>query len=236
MKDSKYEEAIKQIASKAKLVAAMPVILKDNYRNVLFLNLPDILKKFKVKGLLVTNLSCIDFFKDYQNKLEIIANYNLNVYNDYTINILKNAGVSRVTLSPELDEETLKKLSEHSPLPTELMVYGRLPLMNSGYCLLGKSNRCYPECDMKCRNGNKYFIKDRLGFYFRIIPDNLQTITTIYNSKITSIGYAGIKPSVARVSIMDETIDQINDIIKHVKSDEVFAGPEFTKGNFDKLV
>jgi putative protease len=236
MKDSKYEEAIKQISSKAKLIAAMPVVLKDNYRNVLFLNLPDILKKFKVKGLLVTNLSCIDFFKDYQNKLEIIANYNLNIYNDHTINILKNAGVTRVTLSPELDEQTLKDLSEHSPLPTELMVYGRLPLMNSGYCLLGKSNRCYPECDMKCRNGNKYFIKDRLGFYFRIIPDNLQTITTIYNSKITSIGYSGIKPNVARVSIIDETIDQINDIIRHAKSDEIFTGPEFTKGNLDKFV
>jgi hypothetical protein len=116
------------------------------------------------------------------------------------------------------------------------MVYGRLPLMNSGYCLLGKSNRCYPECDMKCRNGNKYFIKDRLGFYFRIIPDNLQTITTIYNSKITSIEHSGIKPNVARVSIMDETIDQINDIIRHAKSDEIFTGPEFTKGNLDKFV
>ncbi len=236
MKDPRYENSIKQLSSKAKLVAAMPVILKDNYRNILFLDLPEVLKKFKVKGLLITNLGCIDYFKDYQNQLEIIANYNLNIFNNHTINNLKNIGVSRITLSPELDEQTLQNLSEQSSLPTELMVYGRLPLMNSGYCLLGKSNKCYPECDMKCRNGNKYFIKDRLGFHFRIIPDNLQTITTIYNSKITSVSHSFVKPNVARVSIIDETIDQINDIIRHVKSDNVFSGIEFTKGNFDKFV
>ena len=58
------------------------------------------------------------------------------------------------------------------------------------------------------------------------------------NMKIRNLllEYSGIKPNVARVSILDETIDQINDIIKHVKSDEVFSGSEFTKGNIDKLV
>jgi carbamoyl-phosphate synthase large subunit len=35
--------------------------------------------------------------------------------------------------------------------------------MNSNYCLLGKSNKCYKDCDKKCMNNNSYFLKDRLG-------------------------------------------------------------------------
>ena len=55
-------------------------------------------------------------------------------------------------------------------MPVELIVYGKLPLMNSGYCLLGSSNKCYPSCDMKCTSSSKFYLKDRLGLNFRVVP------------------------------------------------------------------
>ena len=107
--------------------------------------------------------------------------------------------------------------------------------MSTGYCFLGKSNRCYPTCSMSCKEST-YYLKDRLGYKFKIVPDNMQTITTIYNSKILSIDYSDININSAKISILDENIDTINSIIKSVKSNEVLKGPDYTYGNLNKSV
>ena len=43
---------------------------------------------------------------------------------------------------------------------------------------------------------------------FRILPDNIQTVTTIYNSKITSIDTHDINIDILRIDILDESIDE----------------------------
>ena len=108
--------------------------------------------------------------------------------------------------------------------------------MNMGYCLLGLSNKCYPKCKMRCIDNLKYYIKDRLGYKFRIVPDNIQTVTTIYNSKITSIPYENINPSSVRISILDESIDEINNTIKTVEDGKTFSSKDYTYGNLYKNV
>jgi len=234
--DDKYQKAITEISNKAKIYFAMPTVLKDNYRNIFFNHFEDTAKKFGTKGILITNLGCIDFFKDLKKKYEIIANYNLNIFNSNSLEELKKLGVQRFTLSPELDEGNLKLLATTSPIQSELIVYGKIPLMTIGYCPLGSCNKCHPHCDMKCRSGNKYYLKDRLGLKFRIIPDNVQTITTIYNSKTNSINYSNINPDVVRISVLDESVEDINNIISNVKEDKIFSGSEFTTGNLKRFV
>ena len=108
--------------------------------------------------------------------------------------------------------------------------------MNSNYCLLGKSNKCYSKCEHKCNSTNNYYLKDRLGFLFRIIPDNIQTITTIYNSKTTSIEYDGLHIDFARIDILDENISEINNIIKTVSTGKKLEGNQYTNGNFNKEI
>ena len=85
--------------------------------------------------------------------------------------------------------------------------------MYTNYCLLGKSNKCYTSCSKKCNTTNKYYLKDRKNFLFRIIPDNIDTVTTIYNNRITSLNLSDIPVSSLRVDILDESIDEINKII-----------------------
>ena len=58
----------------------------------------------------------------------------------------------------------------------------------------------------------------------------------MFNSKITSIPYDKIKPYSVRISILDENIDEINNIIEHVKNNEIFSSPDYTYGNFNKNV
>ena len=109
--------------------------------------------------------------------------------------------------------------------------------MNSNYCLLGKTNKCYTSCQHLCNTKNKkFYLKDRLGFLFRLIPDNIDTVTTIYNSKITSIENKDISINSVRIDILDENIDQINHIIDVVKNGQKLEGSDFTNGNFSKDV
>ena len=235
-KNKQYEEIIETLARNNNLYIYLPTVLKDNFRNFYFNDIDAIIKKYKIKGLICSNLSCINYFSNLKGKLDLVANYTFNVFNNYTINELAEIGIKRVVLSPELDESNLKNITNNSIIPTEVLVYGKLVLMNIGYCLLGSSNLCYPRCDMKCKENSKFYLKDRLNMDFRIIPDNIQTISTLYNSKINSISYSNIKPNFVRISILDENIDEINEIIKCVKNDKPFTGSNFTKGNFNKTV
>lgn len=235
-KNKQYGEIIETLARNNNLYIYLPTVLKDNFRNFYFNDIDTIIKKYKIKGLICSNLSCINYFSNMKGKLDLVANYTFNVFNNYTINELAEIGIKRVMLSPELDESNLKNIANNSIIPTEVLVYGKLVLMNIGYCLLGSSNLCYPRCDMKCKENSKFYLKDRLNMDFRIIPDNIQTISTLYNSKINSISYSNIKPNFVRISILDENIDEINEIIKCVKNDKPFTGPNFTKGNFNKTV
>lgn len=236
-KNRKYEDTIKNLSQKANLYIYLPHIVKDNFRNVFFNDFDRIINTFDIYGLAVSNMSCIRYFEKLKEKYKFIGNYTLNVFNEHTINELQSLGINRITLSPELDEKSLEFLSKNSSIDTEILAYGNLRLMTMNYCLLGSSNMCYPECEMKCqKEDTKFYLQDRLNMKFRVIPDNVQTVSAIYNSRTTSISYKDINPSVARISILDENIEEINEIIKKVREDIPFKGEKYTKGNIDKFV
>ena len=231
-----YKEIIKYLANTSNLYVYMPTIIKDNYRNIIYNSLDKYISEFNIKGIVASNISSIYSLNKYKGTLDLIGNYTLNIFNIHTINELSKHYISTITLSPELDEMSLSNLCKKSCCNTELMVYGKLPLMNMGYCLLGQSNKCYPECKMRCNSLKKYYLKDRLGYKFRIIPDNMQTITTLYNSKITSIPYENINPDSVRISILDENIDEINNIMQTIKDGKTFSSSNYTFGNLYKNV
>ena len=109
--------------------------------------------------------------------------------------------------------------------------------MNMSYCPLGKSNKCYPTCKMPCNTNNVYSLKDRLNLKFPILPDNTQTITTIYNSKITSIAPKDYKGKFSiRIDILDESIKQIQEIINTVRAGKRLKGLNYTNGNQNRIV
>ena len=74
------------------------------------------------------------------------------------------------------------------------------------------------------------------GLYFRIIPDSIQTVTTIYNSKITSIDVNTFNASSYRIDVLDENVDKINSIVETVLAGKRFEGKEFTNGNLNREI
>ena len=220
----KYTDILNVITQNFDTYIYMPTIIRNN------LNIENIVKNYDIKGFVLSNIGDFELLKNYSSKYKFICNYTFNIYNDLTINELN---VDTVTLSPELNKLDLQNIYANN---TELIVYGNTPIMNSNYCLLGKSNKCYPECKKLCNSSNKYFLKDRLGFLFRIIPDNHETITTIYNSKITSIPHKEVNVDSVRIDILDENISEINDIIRIVRTGEKLEGKNYTNGNFSRNV
>lgn len=227
----KYSNILKNITSKFNTYIYMPVIIRNNYNNLIRNNLPDILENFNIKGFVISNLGNLELLQNYKNNYEFICNYTFNIFNDFTLNELN---CSTMTLSPELNKTDIENINNLNKC--ELIVYGKTPLMNSNYCLLGKSNKCYATCDKKCNSTNKYYLKDRLGFLFRVIPDNIQTVTTIYNSKTTSIEHKDLPINSVRIDILDESIEEVNDIVKIVSTGNKLEGNDYTNGNFNKEI
>ena len=205
--DTRFDTILKTLSVKSKLYIYMPVVIKDRYLDTIKSIVLSAVEKFDISGIVVSEISALGFVKDLN--LDLIANYNFNVYNSYTANELKNLGFSTVTLSPELDETELSNTSVSCN--KEAIIYGKIPLMTMSYCLLGKSNRCYKDCKKFCLSDNEFYLNDRYNFKFRVIPDNLQTLTTIYNSR--NISHSNINSDFIRFDILDETVDDINKII-----------------------
>ena len=105
--------------------------------------------------------------------------------------------------------------------------------MTMNYCLLGSSNKCYKECSRLCDSNKKFYLKDRLNFEFRILPDNFLNLTTIFNSKISSFDTSLFKANSLRISILDESEEEIKQIIQNVKSNIPFKGNKYC-GHFNK--
>lgn len=237
MINKKYESTLDLLSKKFNLYVYMPTILKPNFKNLLLNNLDNIISKFCIKGFVISNISNFILLRNYLGEnFEFVSNYTMNIFNTHTINELANLGISTITPSVELNKEVLTNLCNNSSLKCELIAYGKNVLMNTSYCLLGKSNKCYPECMTKCKSNSKFYLKDRLGLYFRIIPDNLQTVTSIYNSKVTSFDTTDFNVNSIRINILDESIDEINNIVKTLKTGKKLEGKDFTNGNLNRTI
>lgn len=238
--NKKYESTLQTLGKKGELSIYLPTILKENYRNIFYTNAETAVKKYEIRGFVVSNIGNIkllnSLFTDLNKHFKLTANYTFNIFNSESVLELKKLGISTFTISYESDKPTLEELCNYNYLQKELIVYGKAPVLNMNYCLLGCSNKCYPNCNIECKNSKSYYLKDRLNMKFKIVPDNIQTVTTIYNSKTTSISPNDFNIDSARIDILDESLPEINNIIKAVKSGKRFEGKEFTNGNLNRLL
>lgn len=235
-----FKDILHTLDSKFNIYIYMPTIIKSNYKNLLLSNVENTLQNYKIQGFVISNICNFKLLeslsKNFNKNFEIITNYTFNVYNNNTISELKDLGAIRYTISPELDKTTINSLSNCNILCNELIVYGKTPVLNMNYCLLGETDKCYPTCNQKCNSKNSYLLKDRLNMTFQISPDNIQTVTTIYNSKITSISPSDFNINFARIDILDENIDEINSIVLKVKNGERLEGKNYTNGNLNREI
>ena len=109
--------------------------------------------------------------------------------------------------------------------------------MTTNYCLLSGSNFCLEKCKNNCGNPeHSYFLKDRMNMEFRVVPDSFTKTTTIFNSKKLSLSIKEVNVDFVRFSFIDESVDEICEIINTFKDRNILEGKEFTNGNFKRFV
>ncbi|MDR0382335.1 MAG: U32 family peptidase, partial [Oscillospiraceae bacterium] len=101
------------------------------------------------------------------------GDFGLNVFNSQTLRTLKREGLRSAALSFELNLAQVRDLS-HS-MDTELIVYGRLPLMVTAQCLMkDRAGRCACE--------NRRELVDRTGARFPVLRE-ASCRSVLYNAR-----------------------------------------------------
>ena len=210
-----------------------PTITKENYAKLIKRNIKHL--STICDGFVLSNIGQLEYVKNISTNL--IANDTWNVFNNYTIQSLKELGFEKVILSSELTKEQINSLS--STIPLEYTVYGYQVVMTSEHCpigsIAGDFHKNHP-CSKPCLKNDCYYLKDRLGMKFRVISDNIDCQSQIYNSKITSIESKDLNVNSIRINLLDEKPDMIQQIIDtHLKGNKL-SGEEYTNGHINRPV
>jgi len=93
----------------------------------------------------------------------------LNVTNIKSCEVLRDLGLLRITLSPELSINEIHEITHNTDIPIEVIAYGRLPVMVMENCVIKSCGRC-------SKDGGSFELLDRLGTRFPIICENCRNI------------------------------------------------------------
>ena len=140
-------------------VAVLPRIITDNQVQ----DIRDKLIKVREAGIrevLTGNLGQICYARSLG--FDVRGDFGLNIFNSYSVEVLKDAGLLSATASFELRIAQIRDMQKS--LDTEMIVYGRLPLMVSDQCIIKESaGRC------ACQTPGQ--LEDRMGSVFQVVRE-----------------------------------------------------------------
>lgn len=166
------------------VVAILPKVVRDSTRPKLERQLNDIWR-MGISCLQVESLSQIRLAQRLGFKAR--GGLGLAAYNSRTLSVLSGFGLESVLLPFELNYSIIDGMAKE--LPTELMVYGRMPLMTTECCVVkNRSGICAcnsvsglkdkngmgypvikePDCGNKIYGAKKLFLADKSGDYSQI--------------------------------------------------------------------
>ena len=163
---------ISRIPPQTELSVVLPRIIRDSETDQVRTAL-DLAYSLGIRRCLCGNLGHISLARS--RGFTVSGDFGLNLFNSRAMHAVRSLGLESVTASFELTLPRIRDLSK--PLPTELIVYGRLPLMLTENCIIkNRSGHC------ACHTGVTKLI-DRRGEEFRVLPDQDTCRSVIYNGK-----------------------------------------------------
>lgn len=144
----------------SRLYFALPVIEHSNIRRFVEESVAA-LEGTDLDGYVMRNIEKID------TKKPLVGDYTLNVFNSATLSFLKER-FERVSLSPELNLRELEPLCGEA---SEIVVYGRLPVMTTRQCPVGV-HMAGKGTDSYCKMRNSHpecFLRDRKNAMFPVV-------------------------------------------------------------------
>ena len=218
--------------------AILPRIWRDRDEEELL----DLSKSAREKGVTALALSNIGHFSLARKAgMKLYGDFGLNVFNSRSLDYLRQKGLESACVSFELRFAQIRDLKK--VLPTEAIVYGRLPLMitenclvqNSVGCHLDRQGRCVPP-QAPCAQGHT--LVDRTGAAFPMLGVYGHR-TELQNSRPVWLAdrpeYRRMGLAYARLRFTTETAAECAAILRHYLEGAPARG-EFTRGLYERGV
>ena len=192
-----------------------------------------------VSALLLGNLGHFPLVRGMDFTLR--GDYGLNAFNSRSLAFLQAEGLASCCLSFELKGAQVRSL--RLPLPTEAIVYGRLPLMVTENCLVQNGKGCRLDAQgpavpsrAPCREG--HVLTDRTGASFPILGvwghrSELQNSLPLWLADREDWKRMGL--STARLRFTTETAEEAAQIL-HAYQTGAQPPKKFTRGLWDRGV
>ena len=218
---------IKQAGKKAYFI--LPAVFRKHTSDF-YKNIAKDLQNLPLDGFIIKNYDALWFAKTYLSEKELIIDHNLYTYNNKAVKELEQFAPLRITAPLELNK---KELLHRNNKNSELVIYGKLPLMTSAQCVKNSTKGCN-------RVPETFYIKDRYNVSFPIKNNCNECYNVIYNSvPIILFGQAEeIKRmhfAAYRLSFTTEEAKEVQnvlDICKSVFIDEVKNIKDIYNGDF----
>ncbi len=150
----------------------IPNIVLFNLDKYIDSNLERIVK-LGVKGILLGNLGYVEKGNFLKSKYDItiVADYSLNIVNTYSVTFLKEQGIDKITISPEIDESEIQNIAKVIDVE---VIENFVTVMTSRFCpVKAYSKGC--NC-----NNNSYELKDNFNnVRYKVVCDNTDCIVKL---------------------------------------------------------
>lgn len=167
------------------------------------------LKKLPLDGIMVRSLDEIAFIKEWGNEnWQMVSDSNLYTYSNEATEYFYHLGMIQDTIPVELNrKEILRRENSRS----EMIIYGRLPLMITAQCIHKNMLGCMHQ--PKVLN-----LKDRYSVYFPVKNFCSECYNVIYNSLPVclfkeDVTVKKIAPAAVRLSFTTETEEETEQIL-----------------------
>lgn len=167
------------------------------------------LKKLPLDGIMVRSLDEIAFIKEWGNEnWQMVSDSNLYTYSNEAAEYFYRLGMIQDTIPVELNrKEILRRENSRS----EMIIYGRLPLMITAQCIHKNTLGCMHQ--HKVLN-----LKDRYSVHFPVKNFCSECYNVIYNSLPVclfkeDVTVKKIAPAAVRISFTTETEEETEQIL-----------------------
>ena len=157
--DERFEKVLPFLGNGTVPVAVLPRVITDDQTEPVFRALQNLAAR-GVKEALVGNLGHVAMAR--QAGFAVRGDFGLNVFNACTLDVLREAGFLSATASFELRLSQVRDMVKS--MDTELVVYGRIPVMVSDQCVIRQSTG-------KCNCQVPGQLSDRTGSIFPVMKE-----------------------------------------------------------------
>lgn len=190
-----------------------------------------------IDGIVVKNYEELQFASELKDRLEVYIDHNMYTYNNYAVDTFAEYEISGNTVPIELNRNEIR---HRDNLQSEMIIYGRYPLMTSAQCVHCNTVRCDHKPQimwLKDRYQKEFPVKNNCNECYNIIYNSLPVSLLHHYKELTDMNLSSF-----RLQFTIETTKQTKEVLtmfqKIINGERIETTniQEFTNGHYKRGV